>query len=304
MSNNNEEIEEIPNVKEVAPHNNEENNQNQHNNDREVIGRIINELYSEISNIKERMKNREKMNTLINLLPLEYSDSHAINNNNNNIMHLEKGNKWETCIIKRLYSSGIHKITFRRKGKDPVIFGIVKNKREIIQSGKKLDDPENGTGILVMDTEITDQANTLKNNQLVRTFYVGFTSACITTPNGNSALAVQMMDELITKSCEGKDINNSIKGIDGKEVVGTKRIENNDTVSLEINLNSNSPRQRTLNFYINDEQQPNYITGLPPELYFAVSLQNDKSSTEFVMLEDLDRPGIKMIENRREIYYL
>ena len=46
--------------------------------------------------------------------------------------------------------------------------------------------------------------------------------------------------------------------------------EENDTVSMEIDLRSKTPEERTIHWFINDKQQRVMFTGVPETVEFAV----------------------------------
>ena len=48
--------------------------------------------------------------------------------------------------------------------------------------------------------------------------------------------------------------------------------EENDTVSMEIDLRSKNPDERTVHWFINDKQQKVMFTGVPETVEFAVCI--------------------------------
>ena len=62
---------------------------------------------------------------------------------------------------------------------------------------------------------------------------------------------------------------------------GTDPVTHGDLITLELNLSSEDPAQRTLRFFINNKQQPFVITHVPPAVQFAVCYLSPQSSIHY-----------------------
>ncbi|KAA6355701.1 MAG: hypothetical protein EZS28_048772, partial [Streblomastix strix] len=73
----------------------------------------------------------------------------------------------------------------------------------------------------------------------------------------------------------------------GKTKAGNRVINDNDTVSIEVNMKC-SPRTATL--FINDYQQIIFASGIPESVQFWFKLNYQNDSVTVVSLKRLNRP--------------
>lgn len=257
--------------------------------ERQIISNIIGDVDDELAKCEQMFKYRGRITPCLRLLDVLCSDSEAIYINGNTIIHNNKENRWETLIIKKPLKEGIYRITFKRVGKTPVVFGIIKAKSGCPSSKLNLSDSDDAIGITVEDTFKTNVVNFFKNETTVE-FAVALTASLATgtfiaSPilGGAFGCGIRVKNNLLNKV----DFNTTIKNKEGKEISGCARIEDKDDVTLELNLLSDNPSKRTMHYFVNYQQSPVIITGLPNELYFAVSLRDKDSKVEFINILEL-----------------
>lgn len=254
------------------------------------IEKIILKTDDDLARLRIKINERERFYTKCSLLEVEYSDEYAIERKGNRIIHQKYGMKWETCLLKKVFTEGMHKATFRRIGSTPVIFGVVNGMSSCPSSGMNIISPGFGVGIAVGDSLGKNVVNYLRNS---------VTGIIIT------GVAFGLIGEFISQVGLRKfDKNTSIKNKKGKEIAGFKRLENGDEISLEIDLTSNDVEKRTMHYFVNGEQAPITFTGLPPDVQFGVSLLEEESQAEFVCLEEMDKPSVLKSVKTEKIKWL
>lgn len=274
--------------------------------EKEIVERIIIDVDDELSYCKQQLRYRETTYAMLDALEVDYSNSSAIRREGNRITHLKAENKWETCVIKKKFSKGIHSIVFKRIGKNPVVFGIVNAMYACPSSGLNITDNNCGTGIAVGDTFVSTALNKVKNSTVGMLVGAAATGALVASSVAGPIIgAVFGIGYLFKRVVLGKvDNNNTIKNGEGEEMQGFTRIENNDIITLEVNLENEDPSKRTMYYYVNGMQSPTVFTGLPNEIQFAVSLKDDNSYTEFICLQESEEQTATKIENMKNVEWM
>lgn len=275
--------------------------------ERKNIERMLNETYSEIDDCKQDLKYRDRVYPSLDILSLEFSDIRGINKEENKICHLMSGNKWETCVIKKTLSRGIFRIKFKRIGNTPVIFGIINAMYSCPVSGENLLDNKKGVGIAISDTFTSNMINKLKND-----FYgVMLLSDGVGAVLGVTGLAAPLLGAAFGVGYWVKNLilnhfdhNTNIKTKENKNKSGLIRVEDEDEIILEINLRSEDPSKRTMQYFVNNYQSPVVFVGLPNEVQFAVSLHDDASYTEFLLLEEESYPMGYLTDDMTKVEWL
>ncbi|KAA6399513.1 MAG: hypothetical protein EZS28_004957 [Streblomastix strix] len=81
-------------------------------------------------------------------------------------------------------------------------------------------------------------------------------------------------------------------------MAGNKTITNNDIVSIEVNMNTTP---RTAHLFINNVQQPGYISGLPESIQYYFQLWTMGQPATVLSLKRLSAPTVTNISNAKEV---
>lgn len=256
----------------------------------EKTAELIKKTQDELDTMKKRIEERDKVYTRCELLEVTLSRNVCIERDGNIIRHKDQNDNWETCLIGKPFSKGIHKITFKRVGKTPVIFGIINSDTGCPSSSINLMGSGHGIGIAVTDTLTTNFMNFVNN-----------------TPTGiiltvfNFGLIGETISQVLFKDF---DKNAVIKNNKGKEIAGFKRVNDEDEISLEVNLTSSETKERTMTYFVNGEQSPVTFFSLPDNIQFGVSLKDKNSVTSFMILEELQKPTGENFKKSKRIQWI
>ncbi|KAA6363437.1 MAG: hypothetical protein EZS28_041036, partial [Streblomastix strix] len=84
----------------------------------------------------------------------------------------------------------------------------------------------------------------------------------------------------------------------GEDIGGNNSFYDNHRVALELNMQSNP---HTLNFFVDDKQQPNYVVNIPNSVRFFAYFYNQQSQFKVLKFERLSAPTSKRIEGCRAL---
>ncbi|KAA6359964.1 MAG: hypothetical protein EZS28_044508, partial [Streblomastix strix] len=79
---------------------------------------------------------------------------------------------------------------------------------------------------------------------------------------------------------------------------GNQTITNNDIVAIEVNMNTTP---RTAHLFINNGQQPGYMSGLPESVQYYFQLYTMGQPTTVLSLKRLSAPTVTNIINAKEV---
>ncbi|KAA6360584.1 MAG: hypothetical protein EZS28_043888, partial [Streblomastix strix] len=79
---------------------------------------------------------------------------------------------------------------------------------------------------------------------------------------------------------------------------GNQTITNNDIVAIEVNMNATP---RTAHLFINNVQQPGYMSGLPESVQYYFQLYTMGQPTTVLSLKRLSAPTVTNIINAKEV---
>ncbi|KAA6375416.1 MAG: putative G2-specific protein kinase nim-1 [Streblomastix strix] len=85
---------------------------------------------------------------------------------------------------------------------------------------------------------------------------------------------------------------------EGEEIVGNSSFFDNHLVTLELNMDSNP---HSLNFFVDDKQQPNYVVNIPNSVRFYAYFYQQQSQFKVLKFERLSQPTSKRIEGCRAL---
>ncbi|KAA6362483.1 MAG: hypothetical protein EZS28_041991 [Streblomastix strix] len=84
----------------------------------------------------------------------------------------------------------------------------------------------------------------------------------------------------------------------GKYTAGNQEIKDNDSVALEVNLNSTP---RTVHLFINNVQQPIFISGVPESVQFFFFIYQIGNSVTVLSLKRLTATSVQNIPGSKQI---
>ncbi|KAA6374890.1 MAG: hypothetical protein EZS28_029583, partial [Streblomastix strix] len=84
----------------------------------------------------------------------------------------------------------------------------------------------------------------------------------------------------------------------GENIAGNASLSKNTRVALELDMNSNP---HTLNFFVDDKQQPNYVVNIPNSVRFFAYFYEKQSQFKVLKFERLSAPTSKKIEGCRAL---
>ncbi|KAA6367875.1 MAG: hypothetical protein EZS28_036598, partial [Streblomastix strix] len=85
---------------------------------------------------------------------------------------------------------------------------------------------------------------------------------------------------------------------EGENIGGNSSFDENHRVALELNMDSNP---HTLNFFVDDKQQPNYVVNIPNFVRFFAYFYQKSSQFKVLKFERLSAPTSKRIEGCRAL---
>ncbi|KAA6362963.1 MAG: hypothetical protein EZS28_041510, partial [Streblomastix strix] len=90
--------------------------------------------------------------------------------------------------------------------------------------------------------------------------------------------------------------NGNLNHINKKGIAGNCKIEDGQTVALEVNMTS-SPR--TLTFFINGQQQPISVCNIPPSIRFWINLCVQNQTFTLTRFERINSPSTTGVQNSK-----
>lgn len=254
------------------------------------IKHIITDTDEELDFCRRMLRISKRYCPSLNFLDIEYSDKQDIYIFENIIKHSSSLNSWETCVIKKKIQNGMHRLTFRRLGTSPIDFGIIQTNENCPLSYKSImDDHFKGIGIRIEDNIGFAIVNKFKTLETIVSMSGG--STAIT--ESESTIPLKGFVNGVGLNVKNKTINKMIyncytKSEKGDMVLCPLKLKNDDELTLEIDFRSDDPKERIMNFYVNGIQCPFKFTNLLNDFNFVVSLYEKNSSTEFLLLEEMD----------------
>lgn len=253
------------------------------------IDDFINDIDKELNNLKEIMSNQRNVIPSLSMLKIVSSNPSAFKFQDNTISLIGNENKWETCVLNEPLSDGIYRVTFTMNCNDPVIFGLIDERRGCPPSGIQLGS-NYGVGLVTAETLYSKIANSTKEaakkftiipDNIVKSSFeflkeiiggVGDILCNITSTFSTVCKCAKMTAVVISGSFSllKIDSNSHITNYEGKESENIERINNGDEIIIEIDLRSKDPNKRRIYYYINNEQCSFYIKNIPPTVMVAV----------------------------------
>ncbi|KAA6360465.1 MAG: hypothetical protein EZS28_044008 [Streblomastix strix] len=84
----------------------------------------------------------------------------------------------------------------------------------------------------------------------------------------------------------------------GVPTTGNKRMKDKDVIEIEVNLKA---QPRTAHLFINEKQQPIFISNIPEEVQFFFFVANKNDSVTVISLKTMNEPTITNISGAKEL---
>ncbi|KAA6366849.1 MAG: hypothetical protein EZS28_037624, partial [Streblomastix strix] len=94
--------------------------------------------------------------------------------------------------------------------------------------------------------------------------------------------------------------NGCVTHMNNKEIAGNAKIEDGQTIALEVNMSTNP---RTLTFFINGQQQPISISNIPSSIKFWINLRAQKQSFTLTRFERIQTSSTTSLLNSKVLQW-
>ncbi|KAA6381184.1 MAG: hypothetical protein EZS28_023289 [Streblomastix strix] len=150
-----------------------------------------------------------------------------------------------------------------------------------------------GTGVVQIKIRFEDLLNQDRGCR-----WIGVASADLDIPE----IYFPGLDEASVGYC-GTDANvvHLIENANNKYIEGNEPYDNNDIVTLEVNMQPQKEK-RTLHFFVKDKQQPISFVGLPDRIKFIVLRQQQGTAVTIISMRAIALPtAVDEIPNSKVI---